>query len=304
MPGIVHEQVEANGIKLHVARSGDGPLILFLHGFPDYWACWQAQLEYFAERGYTAVAPDLRGFNLSDKPEGVEHYRAKHLVGDVAALAARFAGGRKFTLVAHDWGGAVAWGYAMAKPDTLSGLVICNSPHPYTFWRELCNNPAQQQASDYFHLFREVGKAEHVLAKDDFAKLWGMISGDWGVGGRSGSEADRKAFVEAMSQPGALTGGLNYYRATPMVPPKGDIPGARAMQLDPKDFVVRVPTLVVWGEQDRALLPVLLDGLDALVPDLKIVRVPDAGHWVMRQQPDLVNREIEAFLAHARGTKP
>ena len=293
MPGIVHEQVEANGIKLHVARGGEGPLILFLHGFPDYWGCWRSQLEYFAAKGFTAVAPDLRGFNLSDKPEAVEQYRAKHLMGDVAALAARYGGGRKFTLVAHDWGGAVAWGYAIARPETLRGLVICNSPHPYTFWRELCHNPAQQQASDYFHLFRQPGKAEHVLAKDGYARLWGMVSNDWGGGM---AVAERAGFIEAMSQPGALTGGLNYYRATPMVPPKDGEPGASGLQLQAKDFIVRVPTLVIWGERDRALLSSLLDGLDELVPDLKVVRVPDAGHWVMRQLPDLVNSEIAAFL--------
>ncbi len=297
MPGIVHEQIVANGIKLHVARAGEGPLILFLHGFPDYWACWRAQLEYFASKGYTAVAPDLRGFNLSDKPAEVEQYRAKHVMADVAALAAKYGDGGKFTLVAHDWGGAVAWGLAIARPELLSRLVICNSPHPYRFWRELCDNPAQQQASDYFLLFRQPGKAERVLSENNFERLWGMIQGDWGGGGGT----EREDFVAAMSQPGALTGGLNYYRATPVYPPKGDDPGARKLALEPKDTVVRVPTLVIWGEQDRALLPSLLDGLDEVVPDLKVVRVPGAGHWVMRQQPDLVNREIEDFIAAARG---
>jgi len=295
MPGIVHETVEANGLRLHVARSGTGPLILFLHGFPDYWACWRAQVEHFGARGRTAVAPDLRGFNLSDKPAEVEQYRVKHLVGDVVALAQRYGNG-KFVLVAHDWGGAVAWTTAIAKPELLSHLVIINSPHPFTFWRELCNNPAQQQASDYFLLFRQPGKAERVLSADNFKRLWGMVQGDWG----GGNDADRDDFVAAMSQPGALTGGLNYYRATPVYPPKGDDPGARQLKLEAKDFICRVPTLVIWGEKDRALLPSLLDGLDECVPDLKVVRVPDAGHWVMRQQPDLVNREIEAFVGAAR----
>jgi len=297
MPEIVHEQVETNGIRLHVARAGSGPLMLFLHGFPDYWACWRGQLEYFGARGFTAVAPDLRGFNLSDKPEGAERYRAKHVMGDIAALAARYAGGDKFTLVAHDWGGAVAWGYALAQPDTLSGLVICNSPHPYLFWRELCESPEQQAASAYFLLFRQPGKAEHVLSANNFERLWGMVSGDWG----GGNDTDKSDFIAAMSQPGALTGGLNYYRATPVYPPTADDPGARKLALEAKDFTVRVPTLVIWGEQDRALLPSLLDGLDALVPDLKLVRVPDAGHWVMRQQPGLVNREIAAFVGAPGG---
>jgi len=293
---MIHERVEANGIRLHVVRAGSGPLILFLHGFPDYWACWQRQLEYFGARGFCAVAPDLRGFNLSDKPEGAAQYRAKHVIADVAAIAARYAGREEFTLVAHDWGGAVAWGFALAKPEALKGLVICNSPHPYLFWRALCDDPAQQQASDYFLLFRQE-KAERVLAENNYARLWGMIQGDWGGGGGT----EREDFVAAMSQPGALTGGLNYYRATPVYPPSGEDPGARKIRLDAKDFVVRVPTLVLWGERDRALLPSLLDGLDALVPDLRVVRVPDAGHWLMRQQPDLVNREIGAFAGPGGG---
>lgn len=291
MPEIVHEVVEANGIRLHVARAGQGPLMLFLHGFPDFWACWRAQLEYFAARGWTAVAPDLRGFNLSDKPAGAEQYRMKHVMGDVAALAARYSDlNGKFVLVAHDWGGAAAWSIAIARPELLSHLVILNSPHPYTFWRELCNDPAQQKASDYFLLFRQP-KAERVLSENGYERLWGMLSGDWG----GGAGAEKPEYIEAWSQPGALSGGLNWYRATPVYPPKGEDPGARKLSLEPGDFMVRVPTLLIWGERDGALLPSLLDGLDALVPDLKIVRVPDAGHWVMRQRPDLVNREIEAF---------
>lgn len=296
MPGIVHETVAVNGIRLHVARAGAGPLMLFLHGFPDYWACWRAQLEYFGARGWMAVAPDLRGFNLSDKPEGVEQYRARHVMADVAALAAHY-GKERFVLAAHDWGGAIAWSYAIARPEALSRLVILNSPHPYRFWRELCDNPAQQAASAYFLLFRQPGKAEHVLSADNYQRLWNMVRDDWG----GGNDADREAFVAAMSQPGALTGGLNYYRATPVYPPSADDPGARKLKLEARDLVVRVPTLVVWGEQDRALLPSLLDGMDACVPQLKLVRVPDAGHWVMRQRPELVNREIEAFVGAPGG---
>ena len=286
---IRHETVEANGIRLHVARAGEGPLMLFLHGFPEYWAMWRPLVEHFSARGWCAAAPDLRGFNLSDKPAAVEAYRAKHLVADVLALAAHHTKD-KFVLVAHDWGGAVAWGVAIAHPERLSKLVMLNSPHPYLFWRELCGNPAQQEASEYMNLFR-LPKAERVLAENGYARLLGSFA--------DLAEAERQALVAAWSQPGALTGGLNYYRASPMYPPTATDPGARKLQLKPGDFTVRVPTLVLWGERDTALLPGCIDGLGEVVPDLKLVRFPDASHWIAREQTARVIREIEAFTIHA-----
>jgi pimeloyl-ACP methyl ester carboxylesterase len=285
MPELIHETVEANGIRLHAARCGDGPLMLFLHGFPEYWAMWRPMLEHFGARGYRAVAPDLRGYNLSEKPPALEAYRAKHLMADVLALAARYTKD-KFVLVAHDWGGAVAWGVAIAHPERLAKLVMVNSPHPYIFWRELCNNPAQQQASEYMRFFR-LPKAERVLSENGYARLLGAFA--------DLDEEARKALVEAWSQPGALTGGLNYYRASPMYPPSAEDPGASKLQLKPEDFMVKVPTLVIWGERDTALLAGCLEGLDMVVPNLKLVRVPDATHWVARERTALVIREIEAF---------
>ena len=282
---IQHETVEANGLRFHCARVGEGPLMLFLHGFPEYWAMWRPMLEHFGARGWCAVAPDLRGYNLSEKPGAVEAYRAKHLMADVLALAAHYTKD-KFVLVAHDWGGAVAWGVAIAHAQRLSRLVMVNSPHPYLFWRELCNNPAQQKASEYMRFFR-LPKAERVLSEDGYARLLGAFS--------DLDEGARQELVQAWSQPGALTGGLNYYRASPMVPPSAEDPGAKKLQLDAKDFVVRVPTLVIWGERDTALLPGCIEGLDAVVPDLKLVRVPDATHWVARERTARVIREIEAF---------
>jgi pimeloyl-ACP methyl ester carboxylesterase len=289
MPELMHETIEANGIRLHAARCGEGPLLLFLHGFPEYWAMWRPMLEHFGARGFCAVAPDLRGYNLSEKPAAVEAYRAKHLMADVLALAAHYTK-EEFVLVAHDWGGAVAWGVAIAHPGRLAKLVMLNSPHPYIFWRELCNNPAQQKASEYMRFFR-LPKAERVLSENGYARLLGAFS--------DLDEGARQALVEAWSQPGALTGGLNYYRASPMYPPSAEDPGAKKLQLKPEDFVVKVPTLVIWGERDTALLPGCIEGLDAVVPDLKLVRVPDATHWVARERTALVIREIEAFTIGA-----
>ncbi|HEX5092937.1 MAG TPA: alpha/beta hydrolase [Burkholderiales bacterium] len=284
---IVHEYVQVNGVRLHVARAGEGPLMLFLHGFPEYWEMWKPILEHFGARGWCAVAPDMRGYNLSEKPADVQAYHARHLGADVLALAARYSND-PFVLVAHDWGGAVAWGVAIAKPKALSRLVMLNSPHPYVFWRELCNNPAQQAASQYMNLFR-APKAERVLSENGYARLLSAFA--------DAGEAWRKSLVEAWSQPGALTGGLNYYRASALYPPTAEDPGAQKLQWKAQDFVVRVPTLVLWGMRDTALLPGCLAGLDEVVPDLKLVRVPEASHWIARERTDLVCREIEAFTA-------
>ena len=219
---IRHESVDCGGVKLHCAVAGDAgkPLMLFLHGFPEFWAAWRGPMAHFAARGWLCVAPDLRGYNLSDKPESVEAYKAKHLIADVLALGAHYSK-TKFVLVAHDWGGAVAWGVAIGDAlqpvHRLSRLVMINSPHPYIFWRELSNNPAQQKASEYMNVFR-LPKAERVLSDNGYARLlaaFNHLGADW-----------RAELVEAWSQPGALTGGLNYYRASPLYPPTAEDPGA------------------------------------------------------------------------------
>ena len=289
MPEIEHQFVSVNGLRLHCAVAGEAgrPLMLFLHGFPEFWAAWRKPMEYFAERGWLCVAPDLRGYNLSDKPEGVDAYKAKHLINDVLALAAHYATG-KFVLVAHDWGGAVAWAAAIGHPERLDRLVMINSPHPYLFWRELSNNPAQQKASEYMNVFR-LPKAERVLSENGYARLltaFGHLDKAWCA-----------ELVQAWSRPGALTGGLNYYRASPLHPPTADDAGAKKLRFEAQDFMVRVPALVLWGERDTALLTGCLDGLDQCVPDLKVLRVPDASHWIVHEKPDLVCGEIERFVS-------
>lgn len=169
---------------------------------------------------------------------------------------------------------------------------MINSPHPYLFWRELSNNPAQQKASEYMNLFR-LPKAERVLSENGYARLqgaFGHLDAAW-----------RAELVQAWSQPGALTGGLNYYRASPLYPPTADDPGAKKLTFRAQDFTVRVPTLVLWGERDTALLTGCIEGLDACVPDLRLVRVPGASHWIVHEQPDLVCAEIEKFVREEHG---
>jgi pimeloyl-ACP methyl ester carboxylesterase len=233
----------------------------------------------------------MRGYNLSAKPAGVEAYAVRHLVEDVRALAEHL-GHPRFTLVGHDWGGAIAWAFALTHPRMLERLVIVNAPHPAVFARELRENPSQQQASQYMLLFRSA-EAEAVLAADGHKALRRALGEVWDA---PFTDEDRRMYLEAWSRPGALTGGLNYYRAARVGPPS---PGEPARSLSPADDLppLEVPTLVIWGERDKALGTGNLDGLEAHVRDLTVRRVPDGSHWVVHEQPALITGEIRAFMA-------
>ena len=288
-----HRYAEVNGVRLHYVTVGRGPLILFAHGFPEFWYEWKAQLAEFG-RDHQAVAPDMRGYNLSTKPAALDQYEMRHLVEDLRALAEHL-GHRRFVLVGHDWGGAVAWAFAIKHPDRLEKLVIVNAPHPAVFARELRQNPEQQKASEYMLAFRSE-KAEALLSADDFSVLQQRVLGPLLAGGHL-TEADRRAYVEAWAQPGALTGGLNYYRAARVGPPSREgTPASGTVGELGGDTTVRVPTLVIWGERDTALLTGNLDGLERHVPDLTIRRVPDGTHWVIHEHPALVSRLIRDFV--------
>ena len=286
-----------NGMRLHYAQSGaaECPLMLFLHGFPEFWAAWEAQLEEFG-RDHHAVAPDLRGFNLSDHPEGVSHYRAKHLVEDIRQLIAHL-GHQRCVLVAHDWGGAVAWAFAALHPHLVERLVIINSPHPALFQRDLANDPAQIAASAYMNLLRSP-RAEALLSGNDFARLIKLVRG---FGQETGwfTPALQERYKACWRL--GLTGALNYYRASPLFPATETEPGARAVAIPPEMATVRRPTLLIWGMRDEALLPRLLEGLDSYVPDLRIERIEDGTHWVVHEQPARVNALIRSFLSQPPG---
>ncbi len=198
-------------------------------------------------------------------------------------------------LVAHDWGGAIAWTFAALYPQYVNKLVIINAPHTVPFARALAHDPAQQAASAYMNFFR-LDKAERVLRENGFDRLLKMFNAT-ASGQCALKDEDVPRYREAWSQPGALACALNLYRASPLYPPTPDDPGAAALRLDPAALTVRVPTLVIWGEADTALGTVLLEGLDELVPDLRIERLPGASHWVIHEQPRQVNAAIRAFLA-------
>ncbi|HYL09745.1 MAG TPA: alpha/beta hydrolase [Candidatus Acidoferrales bacterium] len=281
----VHKFATVNGVKLHYVEQGKGPAILFLHGFPEFWYAWKDLLPEFG-KDHRAIALDMRGYNLSESPAAVGAYRVPILVEDVRALMADL-GVRKFVLVGHDWGGVVAWYFAAAHPELLDKLVIVNAPHPVIFARELGTNPDQQKASSYFNLFTSPS-AEAVLGQNDFQPLQALLK-EWGT------DTDREKYLECWRR--GLTGGLNFYRAANLKSPAG---GAQTSPGDPPAPVslapIAVPTLVIWGEKDTALLTGNLNGLEEQVRNLKVRRVPEADHWVVHEQPALVIGAMREFL--------
>ena len=288
-----------HGITLKCRTSGEPgrPVLLFLHGFPEGAFIWDAQLDHFsqpANGGYYCVAPFLRGFGDSSSPPEAEAYRPRHLVQDVDALIDVLCpDGAVDCLVAHDWGGAVAWNLANQKPERMGRLLIINSPHPGAFLRELQNNAAQQASSQYMHfLCRD--DAEARLAEDDFRRLFEFFQGDDGQA-PPWLTSDMRAQYRSLWQQG-LRGACNYYRATPLHAPRDGHPGSAGIHLPDSMCTVNVPTLVLWGLADIALLPGLLDGLAGWIPQLQIHQIPDATHWLVHEQPDRVNTELTNFL--------
>jgi epoxide hydrolase 4 len=289
-PGVRAERIELpNGIalSLRVAGQPGAPSLLFLHGFPEGAFVWDGYLAHFASLGFFCVAPNLRGFEHSSAPEAVEAYRAKHLVQDVAQLAQAISPSRPLhALVAHDWGGAVAWNAANQLPQLMQRLFIVNSPHPAPFLRDLQRSPAQRAASTYMVALAEPDAAA-TLAANSFTKLWQFFDG---MGGPRGwLTPERRADYESIWSLG-LRGPCNYYQASPLRPDK-----AAAIQL-PNDMLrIAVPTTLAWGMDDTALLSGLLDGLEPHIPDLRIERLNGATHWVLHEQP----KQMKALMHSA-----
>jgi epoxide hydrolase 4 len=297
-PVLKHDYVNVNGVRLHYATTGAGSLILFLHGFPEFWYAWKSQLAEFG-RDHLAVAPDLRGYNLSDKPAKLNRYEYSDLLEGIRQLGDHFSPNRKFVLVGHDWGGVLAWRFAIAHPDRLERLVIVNAPHPRVYARLLTSDPAQRSASQYIFTNRSP-QAEKTLSENNYASLVNRIL-DPGLKSGAFTEEDKAAYLDAWSQPGALTGGLNYYRANRSGPPTpGQDTRLSASLADNVKLegpsIVKVPTLVIWGEQDMRLLPQNLDGLEQFVPALTVKRIQDGSHWVVHEKPTQVNGYIREFI--------
>ncbi|MCX2863051.1 alpha/beta hydrolase [Paucibacter sp. PLA-PC-4] len=279
-----------HGITLSCRACGprDAPRLVFLHGFPEAAFVWDELMQMLSPR-FRCIAPNLRGYERSSSPAEVEAYRAKHLMADIKALIAATGSAAQplAALVAHDWGGAVAWNLAVQAPALMHQLIIINSPHPGTFLRELQLNAAQREASAYMNWLCRPD-AEALLAADDYARMWPFFTE---MGGAAWlSDALRQRYREVWDQ--GLSGPLNYYRASPMRPPTPEDPGAMALSFAPEFVTVRLPTLVIWGEEDRALPPGMLDGLAQFVPLLQLQRVAGAGHWIVHERPALLAEAI------------
>jgi pimeloyl-ACP methyl ester carboxylesterase len=289
-----HDFAELDECRLHYVSRGQGKPILFLHGFPQFWFLWRRQL---ADLGadHAVYAPDMRGYNLSCRPEEVEAYRMRHLLGDVRGLVESLDLA-PLTLVGHDWGGIVAWAFALKYPEMLERLVIIDGPPPFTWNRDLRESPKQRDAVNYMLEFSKPSpEPEEMMAANRFSLMDDLMLRIGGRGARL-SDEERAAYHEAWAQPGALRGGLNYYRAARMGEQvaAGGVPEEYASKITSQ--TVSVPTLVIWGENDAALLPSLTRGLSEWVPRLRVEIVPGAGHWVPYERPEVVNGLIREFV--------
>jgi epoxide hydrolase 4 len=269
---VTHGYADSNGVKIHYASLGTGPLVVMIHGFPDYWYTWRAQMEGLADR-FQVVAIDQRGYNLSDKPAGVENYDVRLLVGDVVAVI-RHLGQQKAIIVGHDWGGVVAWQLAINAPQVVDRLIILNLPHPRGLSRELAHNPEQQANSAYARRFQQEG-AEKALTAE-------------GLAGWVKDPEARKKYVAAFGR-SDFAAMLSYYKRNyPREPYTEDTSPVKKLQM---------PVLMFHGLKDTALLSPALNGTwDWMEKDLTITTVPDAGHFVQQDAADLVTKTMRAWL--------
>ena len=294
--GFLHRRIDVGNVTLHVAearpRTENGavaspsdevvssvPLVVFMHGFPELWWSWRHQLRAFADAGYWAVAPDMRGYNESDKPEGVRSYELEELAGDIAGLV-KALGREKAIIVGHDWGAMVAWAVAQEHPSIVERLAILNVPHPQQMLRGL-RRPKQLKKSWYMFFFQLPGGIpERALAKNDYAFLRRTFEVD-GFGAE-----EIEPYVEAMRKPGALTAAMNYYRAA--------IRRTFTLRL-PVAKRIDCPVLVIWGDQDRHLGKEMATPPPRLVPHARVEHIPDASHWVQNAAPERVNDLLLEF---------
>jgi epoxide hydrolase 4 len=285
-----------HGITLYCRSSGspDQPLLVFLHGFPEGAFIWDALLAQLGT-DYYCVAPDLRGYGHSSQPEGTAHYRAKVLVQDLAAMIEQLSPGRPAAcVVAHDWGGALAWNLANQHARLLQQLLIINAPHPGSFLRELQHNPAQQAASQYMHYLRRPDAPAQLLAHDG-EKLFGFFrdaQGQWPAWLTPALRAQYLAHWRL-----GLHGPCAYYAASPLVPPRDGDDSVMRLTLPDAMLQITTPTHILWGQQDVALQPQLLEGLEAWIPSLRIQPIPHASHWLVHEIPQVLEQTLRHILA-------
>jgi pimeloyl-ACP methyl ester carboxylesterase len=285
----------STGVTLNVALAGpeDAPAVILLHGFPESHRTWREVAPRLQDR-FRLIMPDQRGFAGSDQPQDVKAYKTDTLIGDIFALADTL-GIESFALVGHDWGGAIAWPAALRGDPRLKKLAIVNAPHPVIFQRSVIENADQRAASQYITAFRSRGfeKAVEAMGFEAFFEKTFARHADL----TQVPQAERQQYIAEWSQPGSLTAMLNWYRAGKMVVPPAGVTVPLPDWLLPAFPKVPVPTLVIWGMKDTALLPVQLEGLDELVEDLRIVRLPEVGHFAPWEAGELVAEALRDFLA-------
>jgi pimeloyl-ACP methyl ester carboxylesterase len=273
---------QVNGITLHTIEAGDpeGEYIIFLHGFPEFWYGWKAQILFFTQKGYRVILPDQRGYNSSSKPRGVKSYCVHHLAGDIAALIEKLTD-KKVALAGHDWGGAVAWQLALHHPRLLHRLVIVNMPHPEVFHQTLKTSPAQMLRSSYAGFFQIPFLPEWACRAFHFALLERSLLK---TSKRSTfSKEDMAAYKKAWRQPGALTAMINWYRAY-------------KYNTEPASGMLQLPVLLIWGRKDCFLLPQMAQDSIGKCANGKLVMIEEATHWIHHEQPELVNTLIHDFI--------
>ncbi|MFX1307524.1 MAG: alpha/beta fold hydrolase [Promethearchaeota archaeon] len=267
--------IETNGIKLHTILVGSGEPLILLHGFPEFWYCWSKVIPLLRD-DFRLIVPDLRGYNLSDKPKGVENYKIEILIEDIKGLSEALKLG-KFNLAGHDWGGAIAWLFAEKYPQLLNKLIILNAPHHKIFEQKLRTDKEQQKASFYiFEFYKPHG--EKFIIENDYKALKAAVFTE------HFTDFDRQKYIEAWSQPGAIEGGVNYYRAN--------------RSFSEWTGMIEVPTLVLWGINDLALKPQLLEGLSDYIKDLQIERHETSSHWITHDDPEFVSSKIRKFISN------
>lgn len=295
-----HHFCDIDGVNIHYVQDqpehvdDNTETLVFLHGFPECWQSWSQQLQDFAGQ-YRVIAPDLVGYNESDKPSDSHYYKIPNLVSVFSRFMGKISATKPVYLIAHDWGGAIAWNLAAFHQHLFKGLIIINAAHPSTFTREMFTNVQQREKSDYIHQLVS-DSAQQTLSQDNFAFLRAMLRDSQG-----NSVLEQSVLADyciAWRKAGAIKAMLEYYRQMPQLVPRGagDVPKHFTIP----NIRVAIPTLVLWGEQDNAFVPQLLDELDEYVVQLQVVRFAKASHWLHHEYPQQVNAAIRQFIANQR----
>ena len=284
MKDLRERYIETNGIKLHVMESGpaDGPMVLFLHGFPEFWYAWRNQIDYFADKGYLVVIPDQRGYNLSDKPKGIASYKIDELAKDMVGIIDFYKRDQIF-LVGHDWGAAVSWWLALKYPERIKRLVIMNVPHPLVMAKHMFGNQKQMEKSWYIFYFQIPGAVERFAAANNYQWPVNLLV-ETSRPGTFTPEALEK-YREAFMQPEAFTSMVNWYRAA-----------IQARSVPPADFKIKMPILVLWGVNDVAIIPEQADESMAFCENGRLVKFETCSHWIEHEEAATINPMIADFF--------